>query len=514
MARPASFSGLLDTCYPGMYTHFATWALPMRPRLPRPLEFLTEDQVAAVHGSVLRVLSEVGVRVEWRPALEVFAAHDCAVDFEKRLVKIPENVLQRALSTCPQEFTLHARDPKQHIHVTLDDVYTIAGSSALNVLDLEGVHRPAVLQDLIDFTRLIDALPMADIMHAMVIPQDIPQAGSDRLLFSTIMQHTTKHYYSQGQGGTSVADQVQLASIVQGSAEAVRSRPCFSFVICLNSPLIHAAERVQEMMECARCGIPVWLEATNMMGATGPVTIAGALVEQTANVLASVTLMQLLNPGHPCIFSIASGGFNMRSGAYIAASPEAVLLHCATAQLARYYHVPFQGGCGVDSCLPDSQAAYERTMQAVTMSLAGVNFIHLAFGMMAQLLTSSYEQAVIDNEIFAAAFRLAQGIQVTPDTLAMDQIMQAGPGGQFLNQKHTLLHYREQWQPELTARMAWDELQQARGGKDMRQRANELARQILKERRPAPLDEVQARELNRLATELQKRAASSQPETD
>ncbi len=483
----------------------------MRPELPQPLEFLTTEQIAAIHGSVLRVLSEVGVRVDWQPALEVFAGHGCRVDFEKRLVRIDEDVLQAALASCPHGFTLHARDAAQDIRVTLDDVYTIAGSSALNVLDLDGSHRPSTVQDLVDFTRLIDALPMAHIMHAMVIPQDIPQQGFDRLLFSTIMENTTKHYYSQGQGGSSVADQVELASIVQGSADVVRARPCFSFVICLNSPLVHAAERVQEMMECARYGIPVWLEATNMMGATGPITIAGALVEQTANVLTSVTLMQMLNPGHPCIFSIASGGFNMRSGTYVAASPEAVLLHCATAQMAHHYGLPFQGGSGVDSCLPDSQAAYERAMQAVTMSLAGVNFIHLAFGMMAQLLTSSYEQAVIDNEIFAAAFRLAEGIPVTPDTLAVEQIMRARPGGQFLNQKHTLSNYRKaHWQPQLTARVSWDEFQREHEGKDMRQRANALARHILKEHCPTPLDSVQVRELDALASEMQKRAVPGQ----
>ncbi len=414
--------------------------------------------------------------------------------------------MHQALKTSPDHFKLCARDTAHDIQVTLEDVYTIAGSSALQVLDLDGRHRAAVVQDLLDFTRLIDALPMADIMHAMVIPQDIDQAGFDRLLFSAILKNTTKHYYSQGQGGASVADQVELASILQGSREAVRTGPCFSFVICLNSPLVHATERVQEMMECARYGIPVWLEATNMMGATAPVSVAGALVEQLANVLASLTLMQMLHPGHPCVLSIASGGFNMRSGTYVAASPEAVLLHCATAQMARHYRLPFQGGSGVDSCLPDAQAGYERALEAVSLVLAGVNFIHLSFGMMAQLLTSSYEQAVIDNEIFAAAFRLAEGIPVTTDTLAFDPIAQAGPGGQFLNQRHTLQNYRKiQWQPRLTTRSTWDEFEREQGGKDMRQRANDAARKILREHHPQPLDPAQVRELDRLASEMQKR---------
>ena len=214
----------------------------MRPNVPHLLEFLTNEQAIMVHQSVLQVLDEVGVRVEWRPALDVFSENHCHVDFNSGIVRIPPNVLEQALKTCPQEFTLHAPDPQKNIHVTLDDVYTIAGSSALNVLDLDGIHRPATLQDLSDLTRLIDGLEMANIMHAMVIPQDIPQPGIDRVLFSTILRNTTRHYYSQGQGGSSVRDQVELAKIIQGGSQNVIDHPVFSFVICLNSPLVHSAE--------------------------------------------------------------------------------------------------------------------------------------------------------------------------------------------------------------------------------------------------------------------------------
>lgn len=482
----------------------------MRPNLPRFLEFLTLEQVNEVHQAVLQALWEVGVRVEWRPALEAFAAGGCRVDFERRLVHIPEDVLQRALAAAPSAFTLHGLRPERDIAVTPEDVYTVAGSSALNVLDLHGQRRPASLQDLADFTRLIDALETADIMHAMVVPQEIPQAGFDRILFATIMQHTARHYYSQGQGGQSVRDQVELAAIIQGGRGAVRQRPCFSFVVCLTSPLVHTPERVDEMMVCAELGIPLWLEATNMMGATGPITIAGALVEHTANVLASLVLVQLLSPGHPCVFGVASGGFNMRSATYVAASPEAVLLHCATAQMARFYHLPFEGSSGIDSCLPDAQAGYERAMQAVSFSLAGVNFIHLAFGMLDQLLTSSYEEAVIADEIFTAAFRLGLGFPVTPETIALDQLKAAGPGGQFLNQDYTLYHYRQhQWQPRLTARLEWSEFQRRLGGKDLRQRANERARHLLASHFPHVLDEKQAAELQRVAEAQQARCISS-----
>jgi trimethylamine--corrinoid protein Co-methyltransferase len=261
------------------------------------------------------------------------------------------------------------------------------------------------------------------------------------------------------------------------------------------------------MMECARFNIPTWLEPTNMMGATAPLSVAGALVEHTASALAALVLMQTLSPGHPCILSTASGGFNMQAGTYVAASPEAVLLHCATAQMAHFYGLPFQGGSGLDSCLPDAQAGYERMLQAAPMALAGVNFLHLAFGMMDQLLTSSYEQAVIDNEILAAAFRLAEGFDVTPESMGLEQFKRVGPGGQFLDQDYTVAHLRRaQWQPKLTSRLAWDEWQRRHAGRDMRQRANAAARKILAEHHPRPLNEEQAAELDRMAAAFQERA--------
>ena len=479
----------------------------MRPQLAYPLQFLTQPQIESLHQAILTVLWEIGVRVEWRPALEVYAEAGCRVDFERQLVQIPERVLEQALKTAPSSFSLYGTSPADEIHVTLEDVYTIAGSSALNVLDLEGRHRPATLRDLVDFTRLIDGLENADIMHAMVVPQDIPQAGFDRLLLSTILKNTSKHYYSQGLGAASVRDQVEIAAVVQGSTQAVMEQPCFSMVVCLVSPLVHTAECAQEIMECARYGIPLWLEGTNMMGATAPITVAGALVEHSANVLASLVLAQLVRPTLPCIFSIASGGFNMRNLSYVSASPEMVQLHCATAQMSHFYGLPFHGGGGLDSCLPDAQAGYERTLQALPMTLAGVNFFCLAFGMMNQLLTSSYEQALIDNEIFTAVFRLAEGIRVTPETIALDQIRRAGPGGQFLNQDFTLYNYRrEQWQPKLTSRMEWEHWQRADGGKDMRQRANASARKLLAEHSPRRLSQAQETEIDRMVRTFQAQA--------
>lgn len=481
--------------------------MPFRSLKSGRLRFLDEPQLRDLDQAIRTLLAEVGVEVDHPPAWEVYAGAGCTVDADRHIVRIPPDVVQRALDCAPRRFTLHAPIPDHDVPVTLEDVYTVAGSSALYVLDLEGRHRPATLQDLTDLTRLIDALPQAHIMHAMVIPQDLPQVGFDRRLLAGILPNTTKHYYSQAAGGSSIPDQVEMAALLQGSTAAVRAGPHFSLVVCFISPLVHGKEPVEELMACAEYGIPLWLEPTNMMGATAPLSIAGSVVEHTASALAALVLVQLLRPGHPCILATASGCMNLHKGSYVGASPEAVLAHCATAQLAHFYGLPFQGGSGLDACVPDAQAGYERMLQAAPMALAGVNFIHLAFGMIDQLLTASYEQAVIDHEILSAAFRLAEGFEVTPETIGLDQLRAIGPGGNFLTQPYTLKNMRRfQWQPQLATRVAWDEWQSAFGGKDMRQRANHLARRLLEEHRPGLVTPQQARELDRMAIAFQKRA--------
>jgi len=282
-------------------------------------------------------------------------------------------------------------------------------------------------------------------------------------------------------------------------------------VLCMISQLIHSGERVDELLACVEAGIPIYIEVDSQLGSTTPVTIAGTLVEECANVLTGVTLAQIVSPGHPCIFAIASGLMNMTNGDYSGGAPETGLLHAATAQMSHYYGLPFQGGTGIDATIPDAQAGYERAIQVLVNSLAGTNFVHLSLGMMEQMLLASYEQCVIDNEILGAAFRVVEGVEVTKDTIALDVIREVGIGGNFMAHDHTLKYMRPHtWQPKITNRDRWDTWM-AMGGKDMRQRANEMARKILAEHHPKPLTEDQAAEVDRIARAAQQRAID-QPE--
>jgi len=460
---------------------------------------LSDSELYDIHLATLEVLEEVGVRVEYKPALELMADNGCRVDFSSRIVQVPEHVLKKALSTAPCRFTLYGKTKEFDVKVDTQGVYTIGGSSALFVLDLDGNHRPAALKDLADLTRLQDALENLHIMHAIVVPQDIEQEGFDRMLFSTVMKNSSRNYYSQGMGAQSIRDQVEMASVIQGSTEEVKKKPIFTIVVCLTSPLTHARMRVEELMESAKSNIPLYIEADAQAGATAPITLAGTLVEQNANILCGITLAQMVNPGTPCIYSIASGIMDMSTANYSGGAPETTLLHAASAQVAHYYNLPFQGGTGIDATIPDAQAGYERALQVLGCALSGVNFIHLSVGMMEQMLLASYEQCVIDNEILGAALHITKGIEVNRETLAVDVIKEVGPGGHYLAHEHTLKNFRKvNWFPKLTNRKKWDDWMES-DGKNMRQRANAQARKILDEHHPQHLPEDVGREIDKMA---------------
>ncbi len=466
---------------------------------------LSNDQIQDIHRATLQILEEVGIRVEHKPALEVFSDNGCDVNFSKKIVKVPEYVLKKALQTTPSRFTLYGRKPEFDVYVDTQNVYTIGGSSALFVFDLDGDRHPATLKDLADLTRLQDALKNLHIMHGIVNPQDIPQPGFCRRLFATVMKNTSRNYYSQAEDAQDVRDQIEMASFILGNREEVKRKPIFTEVVCMISPLTHPDKMVEVLIESAKYRIPLYIEADSQPGATSPVTLAGTLVEQNANILCGITLAQLINPGTPCIYSIASGIMDMATGNYSGGAPDTTLLHAATSQIAHYYNLPFQGGTGIDATISDAQAGYERALQVLTCALAGVNFIHLSIGMMEQMLLVSYEQCVIDNEILGAAFHIAEGIKVSENTLALDVIKEVGPGGNYLAHEHTLKNFRKvRWFPTITNRGKWADWE-SKGAKDIKQRAKERARQILKEHHPQYLSVKLCDELDKFAKETQGR---------
>jgi trimethylamine--corrinoid protein Co-methyltransferase len=234
------------------------------------------------------------------------------------------------------------------------------------------------------------------------------------------------------------------------------------------------------LMEYAAAGQPVVITSLAIAGATGPVTLAGNLALQNAEVLAGIVLVQMIREGTPAVFGGASSNTEMRNGTLSIGSPEMAINTAATAQMARYYRLPSRsGGAVCDAKSPDAQASYESMMNLQMALVSGTNFVLHSAGILESFNCMSYEKFIIDDEMCGMVKRIKRAIEVNPDTLAFDVLMAVGPGGHFLDKDHTFDHFRtEFYQPRLSNRddfVTW----QTNGSPYSAERAHKRYKEIL-----------------------------------
>jgi len=468
---------------------------------------LNEKKIRRIHFGVLEVLETAGVRVENETALRLLHDAHCAVDFDKKIVKIPEHVLQDALSSVPTAITLCGQRSEYDVRLKLGEkTYMVGAAAALYVLDTNNQRRLATLKDLIDLTRLHDYLEHCHIMQQMVIPHEISRIKQDRISFATVMANSPKHNWAWAEDPEGVEDHIRMASLILGDKEKIQEKPIFSESVCFVSPLWLPNNDVGILIKSAQHKLPLFVEVDPMCGATSPVTIAGTLLQQTATVLCGIVITQLINPGAPCLYTIASGLMDMRNGNYAGATPEITLLYIASIQIAHYYGLLVTVGNSVDAKISDAQAGYEKALQFLPVLLAQPDVIHLTCGMLEQMRLLGYGQSIIDNEIIGAASRFMKGIEISDETLAVRVICETGPGGNYLTHPHTLKFLRKElWMPEIANRDRWESWGK-KGRKTLQETANEKAKEILEKHHPKPLSDSVEKELNEMAENLHKRA--------
>lgn len=453
---------------------------------------LTADQVQRIHGAALSVLERTGVQVEEPEALRLFEEAGAVVDRGAARVRIPRPLVEDAIDWAPSHVVLAGRDPKRDLALEGARVHIGTGGAALSVLSLEtGEPHPATLRDVAELARLVDALDNVHFYLVPVYPTDMDKDVVDVNTYYASLANTTKHVQAGVYTVAGIRDTVEMCERIAGGAEALRERPIVSFITCwMVSPLKLASDVTTLLIETCRQSIPVVLSAAPMAGSTAPVTLAGMLAQLTAEQLSGVVLAQLAKRGAPLLIGPIPATADMKTGRYLAGAAEFGLTNAAMAQMAQFYRLPIYNSAGMtDAKIPDVQAGFEKGMSAVLTVLAGSNFIHHAAGMLENMSTVAAEQFVIDNEILGMAMRVLQGIAVNDETLALDVIDEVGPGGHFLMSEHTLRHMRSEfyYPSAVVDRQGWDAWQEG-GGQDARERAREIARDILADHRPEPLD--------------------------
>lgn len=444
---------------------------------------LKQSDIEEIDRATMEVLSEIGFEVHQPEAFTYFKEVADFVDEQKKIIKVKEKTVKELISSAPSTVTLYGRDEEHDCTLGSGEVYFGTGGTALNILDYgQKESRPATLQDLENVIRVVERMDNIDICLLPTYPSDIDIDEVDIHRFKAGLTYTNKHIMGGVYTSKGIDEVIRLAEEVAGSPEALRERPFISFITCGISPLRLDNKYGTFMIQIAKEGLPLAVPAEPLCGGTAPMSLAGTLVIQNCDALINVMLTQLVNPGTPVIYGCVASSMDMRTMRYLGAPVESGLINAATAQMTQYYGIPYYSTAGIsDSKALDAQCGYESAITNLLVGLAGADFIHDAAGLMEFALTVSLEKLVIDNEIIGMVKQAIKGINVSEETLCLDEINEAGPGGNFVTSRSTRKFMRsEHYQPVLSDRQQRS-LWIAEGHPTIDQRAHEIVVDILKE---------------------------------
>ncbi len=445
------------------------------------LKFLSKKQMDKIHESSLEVLNETGVKVEDEQALELFADKGAEVEFSEEIVRLPPAMVEDAISSAPSRIVLYGREKDHHLELGSTRVYTGTGGTAVNVLDLEtGKKREAVTEDVINISRLVDSLEHIDFFVIPVFPGDAGKEGADEARFLNSLAHTSKHVMGGVYTLEGIKKVIKEAVKIAGSEKKLKEKPIISFIANIMSPLSMERDYTVYFQHAVEKGIPVVGPPAPIAGATSPITLPGTIVQTNAEALFTVTFSQIIDPGAKTMYSVVPTTMDMRSSDFRFGSIEMGMMNAACAEMAQYYELPIYNTAGVsDSKTPDIKAGYEKMGGILLSVLSGANYIHDAAGLLNSAMCVAYEQYVIDNQILGAAKRVLRGLEFTEERLAVEEIKQVGPEGNFLTTDSTLKYMRSEFfEDALHENQDWDDWLK-NGTPNARDRARDIARDIL-----------------------------------
>jgi len=301
-----------------------------------------------------------------------------------------------------------------------------------------------VTSDLIRFARLADALPNLGAQSTALVPSDVPEAIADRYRLFLVLLNSSKPIVTGTFSLDGFAPMKEMLTAVAGDESLLRHHPTAIFDACPSSPLKWSRLTAQSVLDCARSGLPAEIVSVPLLGATAPVTLAGALVQHTAENLSGIVVHQAACPGSPVIYGGSPAVFDMRYGTIAMGAMETALVVCAYAQIGRFFGLPTHGYLGLsDAKALDAQAGFESGIGAVIAALAGVNMVSGA-GMLDFESCQCMEKLVVDDEVCEMATRLAHGIEPRGAVLAEDLFGDLSQGDYFLTAPSTLRWLRDE----------------------------------------------------------------------
>ncbi len=476
----------------------------MRPKV----NFLSDEVVNQIIDEGFQLLMDPGIQIHNREGLELLADAGAQVDFDSKIARLPEALTRRALETRPSEFYLYnlAGDPV--VHYGGDSVQFDPGSAGLLLLDSETQKmRPPTTADFINFVKLVETLPQLDAQSTAFVPADVAIGIGDLYRLYLALNFMRKPVITGAFEKETWWPMKDMLVAVAGGEAALAEKPIAVFDVCPSPPLLWSDITCQNLIDSARHMIPAELVSMPLTGATAPVTIAGAVVQHTAECLSGVTICQLANPGAPIVWGGSPAAFDMRQGTPPMGAVGTWMMDCAYSQVGKALGMPTHAYLGMsDAKVVDTQCGLESSGGAMMAALAGINMISGA-GMLAFENCQSFEKLVIDAEIIGMAKKLVGGIEIRDNPIGLDLIREMGHDAEYFSHDHTYQWFRhEDYIPSMLIDRREPEDWERAGALTSWDRAKARVNELLGNYEPSSLPVELRTELRTIATRAAQKA--------
>ncbi|MFB6290370.1 MAG: trimethylamine methyltransferase family protein [Candidatus Bipolaricaulia bacterium] len=467
------------------------------------LNLLDEEFVDTIIDRAFKVLAETGVYVENSEGKRLLteAGMEVVERYGKEMVLIDRDLVENSLESAPSSISIYGRDDTENPAMVLEDdrVHFDPGSAAVYYRDYDRDEiRKPVTEDFRNFVRVADALSHIDAQSTAMIPSDVPKRIGDLYRLFLALRNSSKPVVTGTFNKNSFEVMKDMQVAIRGDEKSLEEKPLTVFSVCPSPPLKWSDLTCHDLIECASHGIPAEFISMPMTGSSAPVTLAGALVQHTAETLSGVAIGQLANSGAPLIYGGSPTAFDMSTGTTPMGAIETMMIDTAYVQIGKRLGLPTQAYMGLsDSKVTDGQSGLEAALGNVMAALSGTNLI-AGPGMLAFENCQSMEKLVIDNEICGMTKRLLQGISNPEgDDLAQDLLEgDIYDGTHFLTSQTTMNYFKEEfYQPSTIIDRNEQDVWKEKGSTTTEERAHKRVEELIAEHSPSPLPEEVDREL-------------------
>ncbi len=455
-----------------------------------PTKVLNSEQLERIIDGALTILESQGMRFLEPASRKALKNAGADVDEETRMVRFDRQLITQMLALAPSEFGLRARNPAHNLHVGGNHIFFASVGGPAFCSDLDKGRRPGTYAEMCDFLRLVQSL---NIVHqeggGAFEAMDLPAETRHLDLYLAQIRLTDKNCQSYALGGARSRDSIEMACIALETDRAgLLESPALLGIINTNSPMQLDIPMTEAIQELSGAGQVCCVTPFTLAGSMSPATLAGTLVQQTAEVLAVVTYTQVVRPGAPVMYGSFASNVDMRTGSPALGTPEYTKAAQASGQIARKLGLPYRSSnTTVSNCI-DAQAVFESEMSLWGAIMGGANFVNHAAGWLEGGLTASFEKLILDAEMLQMMAEYLRPIDVNEDELALDAIAEVGPGGHHFGTSHTLARYETAfYSPIMSNRQNFEAWEEA-GSIDAGARANAIWKQLLQEYEQPALD--------------------------